>query len=59
MIRVETIKKFKNLYKEKFNISLNDEEATQMTTDLVNLVSVLLKPLPVETNEHPFEGEAI
>jgi hypothetical protein len=58
MISAETIVKFKNLYKEKFNISLNDEEATQMTTDLVNLVSVLLKPEPIETNEHPFEGEA-
>lgn len=36
--------KFKKLYYEKFGISLTNEEATQMSTDLINLVKVLLKP---------------
>ena len=57
MISNETIDKFKKLYKEKFNVSLNDEEATQMTTGLVNLVSILLKPEPIETYDNSYEGE--
>lgn len=36
--------KLKKLYFEKFGISLNDEETTEMATDLVNLVQVLVKP---------------
>ena len=36
--------KFKKLYFKKFNIQLTDEEATRISTDLVNLMKVLLKP---------------
>ena len=46
------LEKFKKLYQAKFNISLTDEEATQMTTDLVNLMKVLLEPDPQETNSN-------
>jgi len=46
MIDNELREKFKKLYFEKFNIALSDEEATVMATDLVNLVKVLLKPVP-------------
>lgn len=49
MVSQEIIKRFKLLYQEEFNISLNDEEATQMTTDLVNLMGVILKREPKET----------
>ncbi len=44
MINNEIREKFKKLYYEKFNVTLSDEEATAMATDLVNLVKVLLKP---------------
>ena len=44
MVSKEILEKFKKLYHAKFNVSLSDEEATQMTTDLVNLMRVLLKP---------------
>ena len=44
MVSKEILEKFKKLYIAKFNISLTDEEATQMTTDMVNLMRILLKP---------------
>ena len=40
----ELREKFKKLYLEKFGISLTNEEATEMATDLINLMKVLLKP---------------
>lgn len=43
MVNNEIRDKFKKLYLEKFGIELTDEEATLMSTDLVNLVKVLLK----------------
>lgn len=44
MISNEILEKFKNLYLKKYNVSLTNEEATRMATDLVNLVRILLKP---------------
>ncbi len=44
MVSNEIREKFKKLYQEKFDIALTDEEATQMATDLVNLVKVLVRP---------------
>lgn len=49
MVSKESLEKFKMLYQAKYNISLTDEEATQMATDLVNLMQVLLKPDPTES----------
>ena len=40
----ELREKFKKLYYKKFNIQLTDEEATKISTDLINLMKVLLKP---------------
>jgi len=40
----ELREKFKKLYYKKFNIRLTDEEATKISTDLINLMKVLLKP---------------
>lgn len=40
----ELREKFKKLYRDKFNIDLTDEEATEMSADLINLMSILLKP---------------
>ena len=42
--------KFKKLYYEKFGISLTDEEATEMASDLINLMKVLLKPTKPRTS---------
>ncbi|MBI2314971.1 hypothetical protein HYU93_02845 [Candidatus Daviesbacteria bacterium] len=44
MISNELLEKFKRLYQEKYNITLSDEEATQMATDFLNLMKVLLRP---------------
>ena len=52
MIDAEMLDKFKTLYLEKYNISLANEEALEMATALVNLMSILLKPEPeVSTDE--------
>lgn len=46
MISTEILEKFEKLYKEKYDITLTDEETTQLATDLINLMRVLLKPEP-------------
>lgn len=51
MISEELLEKFKRLYQEKFNILLSDEEATEMTTDFLNLMKVLTKPIIQKYNE--------
>lgn len=51
MVSNEIREKFKKLYQEKFDIVLTDEEATQMTTDLVTLVKVLVRPDVKTTHE--------
>jgi len=50
MVNNEQLEKFKSLYKRKYNITLTDEEATKMTTDLLNLMRVLIKPLPKQNH---------
>ncbi|HSW96233.1 MAG TPA: hypothetical protein VLF89_00240 [Candidatus Saccharimonadales bacterium] len=57
MVTKETLIKFKNLYKAKFNTDLSDEEATQMATDLINLMKVLTKPEPKENNNDIYKEE--
>jgi hypothetical protein len=51
MVSNEIREKFKKLYKEKFDIVLTDEEATQMAGDLVTLVKVLVRPDVKATQE--------
>ena len=53
MISTEILEKFKKLYQEKYNVTLTDEETTQMANDLVNLMRVLLKPDPKPVSEEP------
>lgn len=53
MISNEILEKFKKLYQEKYNVTLTDEETTQMANDLVNLMRVLLKPDPKPLSEEP------
>lgn len=49
MVSTEMLEKFKQLYFKKYKVSLTNEEATEMTTALVNLMNILLKPDPKET----------
>ena len=51
MLSNEIIQKFKNLYQTKFNVVITDEEATQMASDLVNIMQLLLKPDKKEVEE--------
>lgn len=44
MIGKEMLEKFKNLYFKKYRIKLSDEETTQMATDFLNLMKILLRP---------------
>ncbi len=51
MVNKELLDKFKRLYQEEFEITLTDEEATKMSTDLINLVRVLISPPHQDKNE--------
>lgn len=58
MVSKELLDQFKMIYKEEFNVTISDEEATEMSTELVNLMKVLLKPDPnpePEENSDQFE----
>lgn len=56
MISREHLEKFKELYKDKYNIALSDEEATELATHFLNLMKVLVKP-KVQTAKNYQEGE--
>jgi hypothetical protein len=59
MISNELLEKLKKIYQAKFNVSLTNEEATQMATDIVNLMKVLLEPEPQEIKEEGRQDETI
>lgn len=44
MIRKEYLEKFKKLYRDKYNIVLNDEEATELAQHFLNLMDILIHP---------------
>ncbi|MCG3146209.1 MAG: hypothetical protein HONDAALG_04086 [Gammaproteobacteria bacterium] len=44
MISKEYLDKFKRLYKDKYDITLSDEEATELATHFLNMMEVLIKP---------------
>jgi hypothetical protein len=54
MISKEYLDKFKRLYKDKYDITLTDEEATELATHFLNLMEVLIrpkqKPIKIETS---------
>ncbi len=52
MVSKELLNEFKMIYKEEFNVAITDEEATEMSTELVNLMKVLLKPDPISDPEN-------
>lgn len=44
MVNQAILEKFKKLYKDKYNIILSDEEATDLATQFLNLMKVLIIP---------------
>ena len=44
MIRKEYLDKFKRLYKDKYDITLSDEEATELANHFLNMMEVLIRP---------------
>lgn len=44
MISKEYLDKFKKLYMDKYDITLTDEEATELANHFLNLMEVLIKP---------------
>jgi hypothetical protein len=44
MISKEYLDKFKKLYKDKYNITLTDEETTELATHFLNLMEILIRP---------------
>lgn len=44
MISKEYLDKFKKLYKDKYHITLTDEEATELANHFLNMMEVLIKP---------------
>ncbi len=44
MVNQSLLDKFKRLYKEEYNINLTDEEATDLATQFLNLMKILIKP---------------
>ncbi len=44
MVNSEYLAKFKKLYKDKYNIDLNDEEASELGSHFLNLMKILIKP---------------
>lgn len=52
MIRKEYLDKFKKLYQDKYNIILDDEQATELATHFLNLMEILIKPKAIRKNAH-------
>jgi hypothetical protein len=44
MIKKEYLEKFKKLYKDKYDITLSDEETTELATHFLNLMEILIRP---------------
>lgn len=51
MVSAEMLDKFKRLYQAKYNITLTNEEAIEMSTALVNLMGILIKPESEESTD--------
>lgn len=44
MIKKEYLEKFKKLYKDKYDITLSNEETTELATHFLNLMEILIRP---------------
>ena len=43
MISKEYLDKYRKLYKDKYNITLTDEETTELATHFLNLMEILIR----------------
>ena len=55
MVNEVLLEKFKRLYKEKYNIILEEEEATELATQFMNLMKILILPDKKPVNEINYE----
>ena len=46
MISKAYLDKFRKLYKDKYNITLSDEETTELATHFLNLMEILIRSKP-------------
>jgi len=46
MVTLEMLEKFKLLYLKNYNVTLTNEQATELANGLLNLMGILLKPSP-------------
>lgn len=46
MVTKEYLDKFKRLYEDKYNVTLSDENATELATHFLNLMKILIRPKP-------------
>jgi hypothetical protein len=53
MISKEYLDKFKKLYKDKYEITLSDEQATELATHFLNLMEILIRPKPKMNTVEP------
>lgn len=51
MISKKYLDKFRKLYKDKYNITLSDEETTELATHFINLMEILIKPKSKTENQ--------
>ena len=60
MISKAYLDKFRKLYKDKYNITLSDEETTELATHFLNLMEILIRPKPKAklVNIHSNKGYA-
>ena len=57
MINKEYLDKFKKLYKDKYDITLTDEETTELATHFLNLMEILIKPKHKPTVENEISNQ--
>jgi len=57
MISKEHLEKFKRLYKDKYNITLTDEETTELATHFLNLMEILIRPKANNKAENQVESK--
>jgi hypothetical protein len=48
MISNEQLRKFKTIYKKRFNIELSDQDALESATKLLALMKIVYKPITKE-----------
>lgn len=46
MISAQELKKFKEIYRNRFGKDISDQEALESATSLLNLMKLIYKPIP-------------